>query len=174
MRSAIASMFWRRGNTSSRRKAYPERRLCQRVPLEDRIQYPPIIQEIRPQSRIMLDPCRRDLSPVIFQSGFHMPADLFQAGPKGIRSLRVRLQKIVPEVGAGNVNIGPDIVERMVLEEIPAPDQIIVAAETPQDAQRIDSGQSHDRKEPAKPNRESQAGLSGHSSPCYPRPCWSR
>ena len=51
----------------------------------------------------------------------------------------------------------------MILGKIAAPDLIVAAAELLEDAQGIDSGQSHDRQEPAKPNRECDARAKEHT-----------
>ena len=101
--------------------------------------------------------CWSHLASVGIERGFHVLANLFQVGAVGLGPLRFRLQQVVADVGARNVNIGPDVVQNMILRKIAAPDLIVAAAELLQDAQGIDSGQSHDRQQPAKTNGQCDA-----------------
>jgi hypothetical protein len=46
----------------------------------------------------------------------------------------------------------------MILKEIKAPDLFVVVPKLAEHPERIDSGQSHDQQETAKPNQQRQAG----------------
>ena len=58
----------------------------------------------------MLDLRRSCLAAVEFERGLHVLSNVFEAGRGTLPPSRVRLQKIVPDVSTGNVNIGPDVV----------------------------------------------------------------
>jgi hypothetical protein len=51
----------------------------------------------------------------------------------------------------------------VVLRKIAAPDSIVLPAELVEDVQRIDTSQSHDRQEPAEPNRHRKARAKKHT-----------
>src|SRR5579864_5768963 len=106
----------------------------------------------------MLEFRRSCLSAVDFGRGFHVLSNVFEIGTIHLRPLRVRLQKVVPNVCTGNVDIRPDIVQNMILKEITASDRFIVVPKLPEYPERIDSGQGHDEQETAKSDQQSQAG----------------
>jgi len=83
-----------------------------------------------------------------------------QARPVHLGPLRIRLKKVVPDVGTRNVNVRPDIVQDVVLREIPASDLFVVAPELPEHSLRIDSGQRHDQEKTTEPDHESETGTS--------------
>src|SRR5579864_4603659 len=106
----------------------------------------------------MLEFRRSCLSAVDFGRGFHVLSNVFEIGTIHLRPLRVRLQKVVPNVCTGNIDIRPNIVQNMILKEIKASDRFIVVRNVPEYPVRIDCRQGHDEQETAKSEQQSQAG----------------
>jgi hypothetical protein len=73
----------------------------------------------------MLNLHRSCLAAVGFERGLHAFSNILEARTVHIRSRRVWLKKVVPNVGAGNINIRPDLVQDMVLRKVPVPDLFV-------------------------------------------------
>jgi hypothetical protein len=86
-----------------------------------------------------------------------MFANVFQFEAKCVGILRVRLEQIIAHVGAGDVDVGANIVERLILGSVAPLDLIVTATELLQDSLRVDSGESHDRQEAAKAQNQGEA-----------------
>jgi hypothetical protein len=84
---------------------------------------------------------------------------VLKACSKCLRAHWLRFKQIIPDVGPGQVKLGPDIVEYVIAEEKLSTDLVVFALHLPEDAERISTGESHGEQETPEPGNHGDSGV---------------
>ena len=71
----------------------------------------------------------------------------------------LRLEQVIPHVGSGQVEIGPNLIQDPIANQELAPDFFVAALDGTKNAHGIDAGEGHQQKESAETDRQKQASV---------------
>ena len=132
------------------------------IPLEDGLEDLPIFGELGFEGGVMAGIDR--LAAVGFDGGIDLFAELFELGTISVGALGIGIEKIIAHVGSGEVDLGSNAVEQVILIQELAADAIVVLAEIAQHAQGVDAGGGHDQQKAAKAGEQRDAAAEEESA----------
>src|SRR5207249_6603619 len=94
------------------------------------------------------------------QRHLHVVSISVQAGPVHVRIRRFRLQQVIANVGAGQVQVRSNLIQQPVSVEKVGPDPVVSALNGSEHTNRINTGEGHQQQQSSKTRRQQQTGIS--------------